>query len=115
MPKFGESLITPSDPVDNGFDNIEGDLILKRGDIIGLCLNLIYGTFSGPQESEESTIPIPKYQIESVIGCGVFGQVLKCIDIKRNRTFAIKILKNDKKYFKQAQLERHFLRRVCFV
>jgi serine/threonine protein kinase len=48
-----------------------------------------------------------------MIGSGVFGQVLRCTDVKTNKSFAIKILKNDKKYMKQAQFEKHFLKRVC--
>ncbi|KAL7668669.1 hypothetical protein ACOME3_009363 [Neoechinorhynchus agilis] len=51
-----------------------------------------------------------RYQIESLIGKGSFGQVVKAYDHERKEYVAIKIIKNKKVFLNQAQIELHLLK-----
>ena len=44
-----------------------------------------------------------------LIGKGAFGQVLKCKDHKTGKQVAIKMVKNQKKYYYQAAVEAKLL------
>ena len=44
-----------------------------------------------------------------MIGKGAFGQVIKCLDHKHNELVAIKLVKNQKKYYYQAAVEAKLL------
>ncbi|XP_063074233.1 dual specificity tyrosine-phosphorylation-regulated kinase 4-like [Engraulis encrasicolus] len=46
-----------------------------------------------------------RYEVIEVIGKGSFGQVLKCLDHKSKEMVALKILRNQKRFHHQAQLE----------
>ncbi|ESN99571.1 hypothetical protein HELRODRAFT_113667 [Helobdella robusta] len=48
---------------------------------------------------------LDRYQIDSVIGKGSFGQVVKAYDTLELEHVAIKIIKNKKPFFNQAQIE----------
>lgn len=50
-----------------------------------------------------------RYEIQSVIGKGSFGQVVKAYDMLDNDPVAIKIIKNKKPFYNQAQIEVHLL------
>lgn len=50
-----------------------------------------------------------RYKIEQTIGKGSFGQVAKAYDTVENEHVAIKIIKNKKAFFDQAQIEIHLL------
>lgn len=53
-----------------------------------------------------------RYEVLKVLGKGSFGQVIKCFDHKRKVTVAVKIIKNNKKFFKQAEIEERILRHM---
>ena len=67
-------------------DNKDGDYILYVNDIIG--------TKEGHQ-----------YQIIDSLGCGTFGQVVKCRNIKTRQVIALKVIKNKPAYYNQALVE----------
>lgn len=50
-----------------------------------------------------------RYRIEQTIGKGSFGQVAKAFDTVAEEYVAIKIIKNKKAFFDQAQIEIHLL------
>jgi dual specificity tyrosine-phosphorylation-regulated kinase 2/3/4 len=62
--------------VNNGFDDEEGYYRIQTGDHIGY-----------------------RFELLEVIGKGAFGQVIKCLDHKHNEMVAIKLVKNQKKYY----------------
>ena len=62
--------------VNNGFDDNEGYYRIVSGDQINYRFELI-----------------------ELIGKGAFGQVLKCKDHKTDKLVAIKMVKNQKKYY----------------
>ena len=62
--------------VNNGFDDKEGYYNIVAGDEINY-----------------------RFEINELIGKGAFGQVLKCYDHKNKQDVAIKMVKNQKKYY----------------
>ncbi|KAG2383006.1 hypothetical protein C9374_004973 [Naegleria lovaniensis] len=76
-------LTVPSEGVHNGgHDNIEGNLILFTGAILG-----------------------DRYHVLGLLGQGTFGQVVKCEDLFTKQTVAVKVIKNKTAYVRQAQIE----------
>jgi len=53
-----------------------------------------------------------RYEVLKVLGKGSFGQAIKCFDHKRKVTVAIKIIKNNKKFHEQAEIEERILRYI---
>ena len=53
-----------------------------------------------------------RYEIIKILGKGSFGQTVKCYDYKRKLTVAIKIIKNNEKYHKQAGIESDILKYI---
>lgn len=45
------------------------------------------------------------YEVQSFLGEGSFGRVLKCIRSKDNKTVAVKVLKKEGRYHGQAKAE----------
>lgn len=72
--------------VNNGFDDEEGYYRVKKNDHIAY-----------------------RFQLIEVIGKGAFGQVIKCLDHKHKELVAIKLVKNQKKYYYQAAVEAKLL------
>jgi dual specificity tyrosine-phosphorylation-regulated kinase 2/3/4 len=62
--------------VNNGFDDEEGYYKIQKGDHIAY-----------------------RFQLIEIIGKGAFGQVIKCLDHKHKELVAIKLVKNQKKYY----------------
>jgi hypothetical protein len=50
-----------------------------------------------------------RYEIDSLIGKGSFGQVVKAYDIEESEYVAIKIIKNKRPFLQQAQIEVRLL------
>lgn len=50
-----------------------------------------------------------RYEILDVIGKGSFGQVIRALDHKTNTNVAIKIIRNKKRFVKQAVVELKIL------
>lgn len=65
-----------------GFDDNNGNLKLQKSDHIAY-----------------------RYQVLSILGRGTFGQVFECLDHKTSTKVAIKIIRNKKRFFKQAGIE----------
>lgn len=51
----------------------------------------------------------PRYEILKVIGKGSFGQVLKVYDHKTHQHVALKMVRNEKRFHRQAQEEIRIL------
>ena len=51
-----------------------------------------------------------RYEVLSIMGKGSFGQVLKVHDFKTNRLFAVKIIRNKKRFHHQALVELKVLK-----
>ncbi|KAF8353991.1 mbk-1 [Pristionchus pacificus] len=66
----------------NGYDNIGFDYIIKAGEYLG-----------------------NRYVVVSPIGKGSFGQVIKAYDTVAKEHVAVKIIKNKKTFYDQAQIE----------
>ncbi|CAG9324761.1 DYRK4_8 [Blepharisma stoltei] len=65
-----------------GMDDDKGDYTLVSGDHIAY-----------------------RYEIKDVLGKGSFGQVVKCFDHKQQEFVAVKIIKNKRRFHKQAAIE----------
>ena len=52
---------------------------------------------------------LDRYEIDSLIGKGSFGQVVKAFDIEEQEFVAIKIIKNKRPFLQQAQIEVRLL------
>lgn len=78
-------LTNPSIVCENGFDNLEGNLIVSTNDRI-LANN-------------------DTYIVDNILGVGTFGQVFRCYKEYTNQYCAIKVIKNIPAYYKQGLLE----------
>jgi dual specificity protein kinase YAK1 len=80
-------LTYPSEGVlNNGFDNIDSDYILRVSDLIVT-----------PEGKE--------YEILDLLGKGTFGQVVKCENKALKEIVAIKVIKNKKAFKNQGVVE----------
>lgn len=66
----------------SGYDDNKGDLYLTKHDHIGY-----------------------RFEILSLLGCGSFGQVVKCYDHKTKSQVALKIIRNKRRFEKQGLVE----------
>jgi dual specificity tyrosine-phosphorylation-regulated kinase 2/3/4 len=66
----------------HGYDDERGDYIVLQGDHIRF-----------------------RYEISQMLGRGSFGQVARCIDHKTGAQVAVKIIRNKKRFYQQAQIE----------
>lgn len=86
-------LTKPSDPVHNqDWDNEHHDYILYVNDTL--------------VDLEHSQ----RYVVLDILGTGTFGQVVKCRQSDTGQIVAVKVIKNQPAYFKQAWLEINILR-----
>ena len=60
-------------------------------------------------KTERNYASISRYEIDSLIGKGSFGQVVKAYDQVEESHVAIKIIKNKKPFLHQAQIEYKLL------
>jgi dual specificity tyrosine-phosphorylation-regulated kinase 2/3/4 len=92
--------------VNNGFDDEEGYYRLKAGDQIGYRYEIKKQDTpkNNPKDDSQS-----KSQNKIEIGKGAFGSVIKCYDHKTQTEVAIKMVKNQKKYYYQAAVEAKLL------
>ncbi|KAK2959230.1 putative serine/threonine protein kinase [Blattamonas nauphoetae] len=101
---LGKVLTTPSIGVQNfGLDNANGEYIFHIGDMIS-------------PTSNDKELPPRKgksmFRVETLIGHGSFGQVLRCLNLADHSSVAVKVIKNQPAYTKQAQLEKQILQMI---
>ncbi|GAB2286495.1 hypothetical protein Dimus_020894 [Dionaea muscipula] len=88
-------LTSPADGVlNNGHDNLNSDLIL----------NVNYVIFNIETRK--------RYIVTDILGHGTFGQVAKCWVPESNTLVAVKIIKNQPAYYRQALVEVSILRKL---
>lgn len=81
-------MAVPDDPTNNfGYDDEHGDYNIIAQD------HLAY-----------------RYEIIDILGCGSFGQVIKCYDHKMETTVAIKMIRNKRRLYAQARTEVNILK-----
>lgn len=73
----------------SNYDDDRGDYILVNGD------HLAY-----------------RYELLNLLGKGSFGQVVRCLDHKTGQLTAVKIIRNKKRFHKQALIEIGILRKI---
>lgn len=80
-------LTKPSEPkYNNGYDNEDSDYILYVNDMLG---------------AEEGR----KYVVLDLLGCGTFGQVVKCQNLANQSIVAVKVVKSKPAYLNQSLSE----------
>ena len=132
----GEVLTHPSIPAANsGLDNSEGNLIVRRGDLLKIPRKNMHShpppaSFSGDKkDTDSSTLPLKpddnnrngtndteddyvEYRVVTLLGQGTFAQVFHCIDQKSQKAVAVKIVKNKPAYTRQAAVEIDVFRKL---
>lgn len=97
-----KTLTFPSEAKYNhGKDNGNADCILHVGDVL-------------TSTDEVGNITPHQYIIESLLGHGSFGQVVKCMNADTHKSYAVKVIKNRPEYIKQSALERKILEDVYY-
>ncbi|KAK2952816.1 putative serine/threonine protein kinase [Blattamonas nauphoetae] len=100
----GKLLTEPSIGVKNyGLDNSNGDFIFRVGDLI---------TPTVSDRDSNPRITNSTYIVEAMMGHGSFGQVLRCLNLTDHSSVAVKVIKNQNAYTKQAQLEKQILQMI---
>ena len=77
--------LTKDSKATNNRDNKDGHLIIHKGDVF--------------------RVPDRSYRVESLLGTGVFAQVVMCKCSKTGDSVAVKVIKNRSEYFNQAVME----------
>jgi len=120
--KEGEVLTNPHVPSANsGLDNSEGNLIVRRGDIIRVPIKNIHPHPPEPKDKKKekktkdksgAADEVVEYKVVSLLGQGTFAQVFHCIEQKTNKCMAVKIVKNKPAYTRQAAVEIDVFRKL---
>jgi len=71
----------------DGYDDEKADYIIRKGEIFN-----------------------NRYEVQNLLGKGSFGQVIKAHDTLRKEDVALKIIKNKKPFYNQAQIEIRLLK-----
>lgn len=77
--------------------------------VIGGPLNNGYDDESGSYKPIQHDQILYRYEVLKILGKGSFGQVLKCYDHKLGSHIALKIVRNEKRFHRQAQEEIRIL------
>ncbi|KAL3809390.1 hypothetical protein ACHAXA_007869 [Cyclostephanos tholiformis] len=117
--RHGEVLTNPSIPSANsGLDNIEGNLIVRRGDVLRIPLKNVHShppLSSKRASGRDFTVEeedVVEFRVVSLLGQGTFAQVFHCIDQKSKKSVAVKIVKNKPAYTRQAAVEIDVFRKL---
>ncbi|KAI9276748.1 hypothetical protein BDA99DRAFT_494023 [Phascolomyces articulosus] len=87
-------LTRPSKPAKNdGYDNENEDYIIRVHDVLG-------------------NVGKNQYRIIDLLGSGTFGQVVKCENTTTHELVSVKIIKNNKLYRRQSEMEADILKRL---
>lgn len=81
----------------------------KRQGVIGGAANCGYDDDQGSYIHVQHDHIAYRYEILKILGKGSFGQVVKAIDHKTNSIIAIKMVRNEKRFHRQAQEEIRIL------
>ncbi|KAL3764326.1 hypothetical protein ACHAW5_008923 [Stephanodiscus triporus] len=121
--RHGEVLTNPSVPSANsGLDNAEGNLIVRRGDVLRIpqknvhshppsTLGAAESRTSGSNNRDEEEDHV-EYRVISLLGQGTFAQVFHCIEQRSKNCVAVKIVKNKPAYTRQAAVEIDVFRKL---
>ncbi|KAA6395496.1 MAG: putative Dual specificity protein kinase YAK1 [Streblomastix strix] len=82
----------------NECDNAAGDLIVRVGDVIS--------------PNDASLVQGQEYVVEALLGRGSFGQVFRCVQRSSRGLYAVKIIKSQPQYSKQAIMEKTILQNL---
>jgi dual specificity protein kinase YAK1 len=117
--RHGEVLTNPSIPsADSPLDNVEGNLIVRRGDLLRIPLKNVHyhppSTSTRPSvtNSTDNKEGHVEYRVISLLGQGTFAQVFHCTDQKTKKCVAVKIVKNKPAYTRQAAVEIDVFRKL---
>ena len=117
--RHGEILTNPSIPSANsGLDNVEGNLIVRRGDVLRIPLKNVHShppsTATCPSISNFTDMGEDhvEYRVISLLGQGTFAQVFHCTDQRSKKSVAVKIVKNKPAYTRQAAVEIDVFRKL---
>eukprot|EP00756_Hemistasia_phaeocysticola_P032532 Hpha_TRINITY_DN16412_c0_g1::TRINITY_DN16412_c0_g1_i1::g.158874::m.158874/K18669/DYRK2_3_4; dual specificity tyrosine-phosphorylation-regulated kinase 2/3/4 len=88
-PELGNRSARSIDPESGYFDDERGDYKVSNGDQIGY-----------------------RFEVMGMLGKGSFGQVLKCRDHRRGTLCAVKMIRNKKRFHRQAQIEVRILKHL---
>lgn len=120
----GPVLTNPSKPAANGgLDNVEGNLIVHKGDIFRIPRKSMHSHPPTSNESSDETRgeggndddEIVEYEVMSLLGQGTFAQVFHCVEIKTGQNVAVKIVKNKPAYTRQAAVEIDVFRKLSTI
>ena len=113
-----ECLTNPSEPHSNGgLDNIEGNLIVYKKDLIRVINQKLHqhktSTRSSPKKetvvsqlkTKSDPLGMTTFQVLDILGQGTFAQVFKCKNVETGQLCAVKIVKNKPAYTRQAAIE----------
>jgi hypothetical protein len=105
----GDCLTIPSEPKSNdGCDNIEGNLIVHKNDILNIPnrtiqnLSTEYNSFLN---SNNDPLGMTNFLVLDILGQGTFAQVFHCKNMDTGKVCAVKIVKNKPAYTRQGTIE----------
>mmetsp|Transcript_13154 Transcript_13154/g.20407 ORF Transcript_13154/g.20407 Transcript_13154/m.20407 type:complete len:1351 (-) Transcript_13154:73-4125(-) len=119
----GPVLTNPSKPAANGgLDNVEGNLLVHKGDIFHIPRKSMHSHPPAPNSSSDETKgkgnddgEIVEYEVMSLLGQGTFAQVFHCVETKTGQNVAVKIVKNKPAYTRQAAVEIDVFRKLSTI
>jgi serine/threonine protein kinase len=104
IPPRGKCLTQPSEGVSNdNLDNVDGNLVVYENDVINVSRKQIHvlcqDRMHDPQYSGAD------FRIQSLLGQGTFAQVFQCLHVQTGNLVAVKVVKNNPAYTRQAAVE----------
>ena len=100
----GVCLTNPNKPTsNNGMDNVEGNLILHKGDIVKMPNKQIHLMNYDHKFASTNKFASTEFMIIEMLGQGTFAQVFKCKNLATGQQVALKI--NKSTYTRQATIE----------
>jgi len=106
-----KSLTEPCEPMSNlGLDNKEGHLIVHEGDTFKIPNTSFAYVDENKKNELELLSPnaiagVTEFKVLGLLGKGTFAQVFQCANVETGENLAIKVVKNNPAYTKQAKVE----------
>lgn len=104
----------PPSTCNYGFDDDKGNYLVAVNDHIA-CVREFSRTGAPHQARSSYTRTCTRryrYEVLTELGKGSFGHVVKCLDYKTNTLVAVKIIRNEPSYQKQALTEARLLAKL---